>query len=277
MKWTNLLYTEWLKVRRYWAFWGILFLVLIAYPGITYLFYSGYQDVRNTNRQLEVLLKFAIGSPFTFPEVWHTLAYVASFLVFIPGVLVIMLISNEYQYRTQRQNILDGWSRPQFLWAKLLDIATLSLILTVVYTCMVLITGWVSPDIALGGIDVKSYFIGLFALITFNQLTIAFLFGFLFKRAFLALGFFMFYYVFPENVLIQLSRWRWHTNGWYHFLPLEVSDRMIPPPPYLARITNPTDYQSMMDAIPLHVGLSIAYTALIWGFCFWLLKRRDLS
>ena len=61
MKWTNLLYTEWLKVRRYWAFWGILFLVLIAYPGITYLFYSGYQDIRSTNRQLEVLLKFAIG------------------------------------------------------------------------------------------------------------------------------------------------------------------------------------------------------------------------
>lgn len=277
MNWTKLLYTEWLKVRRYWAFWGILFLVLIAYPGITYLFYTGYQDIRSTNRQLEVVLKFAVGSPFTFPEVWHTLAYIASYLIFIPGVLVIMLISNEYQYRTQRQNILDGWSRSQFLWAKLLDIAALSLILTLVYTLVALITGWVNPDVALSGMSEKSYFIGLFALITFSQLTIAFLFGFLFKRAFLALGFFMFYYLFPENVLIQLSRWRWHTGNWHHFLPLEASDRMIPPPPYLGRITNPTDYQNMIDSIPLHIGLSIGYTALVWAFCFWLLKRRDLT
>lgn len=277
MKISPLLYTEWLKVRRYWAFWGILALVLIAYPGISYLFYTGYEDIRGSNQQMDALLKFAMGSPFGFPEVWHTLAYIASFLVFIPGVLVIMLITNEYQYRTQRQNILDGWSRDQFIWAKLLDIAVLSILLTAVYTLVVLVTGWINPDIALAGLEVKSYFIGLFALITFNQLTIAFLFGFLFKRALLALGFFLFYYLIPENILIQLSRWRWHTGNWHHYLPLEVSDRLIPPPPYLAKMANDTDYQSMLDAIPKHIFVSVGYTCLFWLFCFWWLRRKDLT
>jgi len=277
MNWSYLIKTEWLKVRKYWAFWGIFALVLIAYPGISYLFYTGYQDLRDSNRQMGALLKFAVGSPFGFPEVWHTLAYVASYLVFIPGVLVIMLITNEYQYRTQRQNILDGWSRSQFLWAKLLDIAALSLLITFVYALVVVVTGIINPDIALAGVTEKSYFIGLFALITFNQLTIAFLFGFLIKRALLALGFFLFYYLIPENILIQLSRWRWHTGNWHHYLPLEISDRLIPPPPYLARISNPTDYQYMLDAIPKHIGLSITFTAMIWMFCFWWLRRRDLT
>lgn len=277
MNGAHLLKTEWLKVRKYWAFWGIFALVLIAYPGISYLFYTGYQDLRDSNRQMDALLKFAVGSPFGFPEVWHTLAYIASYLVFIPGVLVIMLITNEYQYRTQRQNILDGWSRSQFLWAKLLDIAALSLLITLVYALVVIITGIINPDIALSGVMEKSYFIGLFALITFNQLTIAFLFGFLIKRALLALGFFLFYYLIPENVLIQLSRWRWHTGNWHHYLPMEISDRLIPPPPYLARISNPNDYQYMLDAIPKHIGLSILFTAMIWGFCFWWLRRRDLT
>ena len=273
----SLIKTEWLKVRRYWAFWGILSLVLIAYPGICNLFYSGYQDIRESNQKLEMVLKFAVGSPFSYPEVWHTLAYLSSFLVFIPSVLVIMLITNEYQYRTQRQNILDGWSRDEFIWAKLLGIAALSICLTIVYTIVVLITGWISPDIATAGIADKAYFIGLFATISFSQLTIAFLFGFLFKRALLALGFFMFYYIFPENILIQLSRWRWHSGNWHHYLPLEASDRMIPPPPYLAQITNTNEYQSMLDNIPFHVGVSVIYTALIWLFCFWWLRRKDLT
>jgi ABC-type transport system involved in multi-copper enzyme maturation permease subunit len=277
MKGTRLLHTEWLKVRKYWAFWGVFALVLIAYPGISYLFYTGYQDLRSSNRQMDAILKFTVGSPFGFPEIWHTLAYIASFLVFIPGVLVIMLITNEYQYRTQRQNILDGWSRDQFLWSKVIDIAALSILLSLVYAGVVLITGWANPEIALSGIQEKSYFIGLFALITFNQLTIAFLFGFLFKRALLALGFFLFYFLIPENILIQLSRWRWHTGNWYHYLPLEASDRLIPPPPYLARISNPTDYQLMLDSIPKHIVISIGYTCLLWFFCFWWLRRKDLT
>ncbi len=277
MKIAPLLYTEWLKVRRYWAFWGIFALVLIAYPGISYLFYTGYQDIRSSNTKMDAMLKLMVGSPFGFPEVWHTLAYIASFLVFIPGVLVIMLITNEYQYRTQRQNILDGWKRDEFLWAKFWDIAALSLLLTVVYALVVLVTGFVNPDMALAGIEVKSYYIGLFALITFNQLTIAFLFGFLFKRALLALGFFLFYYLIPENILIQLSRWRWHTGNWYHYLPMEVSDRLIPPPPYLGEITNPADYKQMLQAIPEHIVISVAYTSLFWIFCFWWLRRKDLT
>lgn len=272
-----MLHTEWLKVRKYWAFWGVFALVLIAYPGISYLFYTGYQDLRSSNRQMDAILKFTVGSPFGFPEIWHTLAYIASFLVFIPGVLVIMLITNEYQYRTQRQNILDGWSRDQFLWSKVIDIVALSILLSLVYAGVVLITGWANPEIALSGIQEKSYFIGLFALITFNQLTIAFLFGFLFKRALLALGFFLFYFLIPENILIQLSRWRWHTGNWYHYLPLEASDRLIPPPPYLARISNPTDYQLMLDSIPKHIVISIGYTCLLWFFCFWWLRRKDLT
>ena len=273
----SLIRTEWLKVRRYWAFWGILFLVLIAYPGISYLFYTGYRDLRETNQKLEMVLKFALGSPFSFPEVWHTIAYLSSFLVFIPAVLVIMLITNEYQYRTQRQNILDGWSRDQFIWAKMIGIGALSLCLTLAYTIVVLITGWISPDISTASITYKAYFIGLFGLITFNQLSIAFLFGFLFKRALLALGFFMFYYLFPENILIQLSRWRWHTGNWHHYLPLEASDRMIPPPPYLAKIGIESEYASMLNNIPMHVVISISYTAICWFFCFWWLRRKDLT
>jgi hypothetical protein len=188
-----------------------------------------------------------------------------------------MLITNEYQYRTQRQNILDGWRRDQFIWAKLIGLAALTLCLTLVYAIVVLFTGWMSPDVATAPITEKAHFIGLFAAITFSQLSIAFLFGFLLKRALLALGFFMFYYIFPENILIQLSKWRWHTGNWHHYLPMEVSDRMIPPPPYLAQITNTNEYQSMLDNIPLHLGVSVFYTALIWLFCFWWLRRKDLT
>ncbi len=36
----------------------------------------------------------------------------------ILGMLFILLITNEVQYRTHRQNIIDGWSRTNFILAK---------------------------------------------------------------------------------------------------------------------------------------------------------------
>ena len=41
-----------------------------------------------------------------------------------------MFISNEYTFKTHRQNIIDGWSRKQFITSKLMDVLIISLIVT---------------------------------------------------------------------------------------------------------------------------------------------------
>ena len=52
---------------------------------------------------------------FAFPCVWATISWIASWFNILLGILVIMLVGNEYQFRTFRKQILDGVSRSQML------------------------------------------------------------------------------------------------------------------------------------------------------------------
>jgi ABC-type transport system involved in multi-copper enzyme maturation permease subunit len=124
------------------------------------------------------VIKMLVGNPFSFPEVWHTVAFFSSLFIFIPAVVIIMLITNEYSYRTLRQNIVDGWSRSQFIASKLIDVFIITLLITLLYVVVCIIIGSINSK---AGADIfsLSYYTGLFALQTFAQLSIAFLIGFL--------------------------------------------------------------------------------------------------
>src|SRR6187431_330058 len=117
----SLLKTEWLKIRNYPAFWLLIGLCLLSYPGINYIFLKAFESIVKKENAAGKMISVLLGKPFSFPEVWHTSAYLISVFVFIPSVLIIMLITNEYTYKTNRQNIIDGWSRRDFMFAKLLD------------------------------------------------------------------------------------------------------------------------------------------------------------
>jgi ABC-type transport system involved in multi-copper enzyme maturation permease subunit len=218
------------------------------------------------------LLKVLVGNPFSFPEVWHTVAYASSMFVFIPAVVIIMLITNEYSYRTLRQNIVDGWSRSEFIMSKLIDVIIITLLITFLYIIVCIVIGSINskPEADIFNL---SYYTGLFALQTFAQLSIAFLIGFLIKKAFISLGVFIFYFFPLEPVLALYSREKLNDIGKY--LPLEISDRIIPVPAFIGKL-DIDNYKKALAAINEHIIYTILLTSIIWFICFWINKRRDL-
>ncbi len=272
---TTLIRTEWLKMKKYNAFWWILGITALSYPGINFIFYTVYREIVNQPTQASQLAKMAIGNPYGFPDVWHTVAYFSSWFVFIPAVIVIMFISNEYTFKTHRQNIIDGWSRRQFVTSKLVDVAMIVLMITVLYVIVALVTGFTNHDRLIRNTWGKANYIGLFALQTFSQLSIAFLIGFLVRKAFLALGIFLFYYVILENISVGLLKEFGNDMG--RFLPLELSDRIIPVPPFLGKFKTPEQYQASLNEITPHVIYTILLTALIWLICYRVNNKRDLK
>ena len=138
---SNLIKTEWLKIKKYPAFWWMTGIVLLTYPGINYIFYQIYRELLDKNDQAAAVLKMMVGNPFTFPEVWHTVAYASSIFVIIPSIVVIMFITNEYTYKTHRQNIIDGWSRNEFMISKMIDVLIISVIITLLYALVALVVG----------------------------------------------------------------------------------------------------------------------------------------
>lgn len=273
-----LLKIEWLKLKKYRAFWWMLAIVMLTYPGINLMMYNLYDTITTGKDMTNMLAKMLLGNPYAFPESWHTVAYFSSYFVMLPSILVIMLIANEYQFRTHRQNIIDGWSRQQFITAKMLGVLTVSVIITIVYTLVACVFGFASDKLYYYRWSEQMQYIPLFLLQSFAQLSIAFLLGFLIKRAFIALGIFVFYYLVVENIAAGYFKYKLHLDVLARLLPFKISDRMIIPPAFVGKWGKDAKhgYEDALSAIPTQIILTIALTALIWYICYAVQKKRDL-
>lgn len=270
----SLLRTEWLKIKKYPAFWWMTGIIALSYPGINYLFYHIFQNLMSRGDQrTTMVLKMLVGNPFTFPEVWHTVAYASSIFIFIPSIVVIMFITNEYTYKTHRQNIIDGWSRNQFMASKMIDVLIIALLTTAIFVLVALLIGYVNIKDAHGNIWSQAKYISLFFLQTFSQLSLAFFIAFLARKAFIALGIFLFYKIILEKILVGLAIWKANDIG--RFLPFEISNRLIPLPAFLGRFDQDT-YNASMAAINLHIIYTIILLGITWLLCFRINNKRDL-
>lgn len=267
---------EWLKIKKYPAFWWMLGIVGLTYPGVSAITYYGYLKATTGKEMINNVAKLALGNPFAFPETWHSVAWLSSFFIMLPSILVIMLVSNEYTFRTHRQNIIDGWSRSQFITSKLCDVIIVSIITTLVYLLVAAGFGIYADNLKLNQWNDQLQYIPLFLFQTFAQLSIAFLLGYLIKKAFIALGLFLFYYLIVENIMVTYAQFKLNDIG--RFLPFEVSDRLIPPPAFYTRLGKDAkdSYAHKLNIIPEHILYTIILTAVIWLICYKVHKRRDL-
>lgn len=268
---SSLLKTEWLKIKKYPAFWWMTGLVALSYPGMNYAIYSnGYKD-QLKDKTMGPILRM-LPNPFTFPDVWQTVAFISSLFVFLPSVVVIMFITNEYSYKTHRQNIIDGWSRKDFMMSKMIDVAIISLLTTILFSITALIIGMVNATTVTANFWEGTKYIGLFYLQMFSQLSIALLIALLVRKAFIALGIFLFYFFPLEPLMVALSRE--YGLGIGQYLPLEVSDRLIPFPRFFIR--NESEWKALMAQSDIHILYTILLLGVTWGICFWINKKRDL-
>jgi ABC-2 type transport system permease protein len=223
----NLLKIEWLKIKTYRTFWVLFLCFVIFYPASFFFTASKFMSSRDITAE-ERVLKGMLGAPFSFPGAWLSSAYFAGIFFIIIGMLFILLITNEVQYRTHRQNIIDGWSRMNFLMAK----ASVMIVLVLVATLLVAVCGYFvgnkyaydSSSNASEGLQ----YIGYFAIMALLYLMVAFLIAILIKRTGLAIIIYFAVVCILDNIL-------WLTfyaqdSQIAHFMPLEVVDALVPNP-----------------------------------------------
>jgi hypothetical protein len=270
----HLLKTEWLKLYKYPAFWLLMGVCLLTYPGINIITLNIFQELVQKQTAAGQVLSMFLGDPFAFPEVWRTTAYFSSLFVFIPSVLVIMLITNEYSYKTQRQNIIDGWSRRDFMTAKFLDVVLITLLLTGIFALVAFVMGTVQTTEPKSDRWSLFYYAGLFALQSFSQLSLAFLVGLMLRKSFIALAVFLFYAVVAEPISVGLLKYKLKLD-YGRFFPMEISDRIIPPPAFWGRIDEDA-YKAMLDAVPRHIAYTVVLIILTWIVAYTIYRKRDL-
>lgn len=223
----NLLKIEWLKIKTYRTFWILFLCFVIFYPASYFFTASKWMTERDITTE-EQVLKGMLGAPFSFPGAWLTSAYFAGIFFIIIGMLFILLITNEVQYRTHRQNIIDGWSRMNFLMAK----GTIMIMLVLVATLLVAICGYlVGNQYAHAGSSNPAdgiQYVGYFAIMALLYLMVAFLIAILIKRTGLAIIIYFAVVCILDNILWLIFYAR--DSQAAHFMPLECVDALVPNP-----------------------------------------------
>lgn len=117
----------------------------------------------------------------------------------LPALLLIILVTNEFTYRTNRQNIIDGWSRSQFINVKM----AMALIVAVVSTLLVVISAMFSDAfralLLMNGVSHVLYF--FLKALSYNLLAV--LISVWVRRTGFAIGIY-FIYLGAENIVSQL-------------------------------------------------------------------------
>lgn len=267
---TRVLRAEWLKLKHYRAFWVLTVLYPVCLGLIVVLSLWGQtkaQSMATSAAQSGLNSNLPLG----FPQVWHNLAYIASWLYFIPALLIILNVSNEFTFRTHRQNILEGWSRLQFLAAKLLVALSLSLYCTILTFLFSLGAGLVSgTTLSLEGLS----YVALFFLQTSFYTVFALVVGFLVRRAALSVGAFLIYSAVLENLLSFFLNLRFKGVG--NYLPLNAASGILPLPYYEEHAPQ---VAKNFFAQPTQTALLIAtsvYMLLFIGLMAWRFSREDL-
>jgi ABC-2 type transport system permease protein len=209
----------------------------------------------------------SVKSYYTFPDIWHTLTYIAGFFNLLLGVLVVILITNEFNFRTVRQNIIDGWSVLNFLAAKIILIVFLAACTTI----FVFLLGMLYGLIASSSIDSVSIFSEIsFVLAYFVQalayLCFALFMGTLFKKAGIGIIFFLLY----SKIVEPLIGWK---------LPKVISD-YLPFHNISSLIDNPAFKLvgvSVQNTSPLdiHFLFTLIYSGIFLIATYLLFTKRD--
>ncbi len=220
----ELLRIEWMKVKNYRAFWIFTILYFVSIAGINYIgYYINSLTVQNVPMG-EALL----GSPFSFPKIWNTVGFMSSWLLYFPGILFIMLLTNEFNFKTHRQNIIDGWERKQFITVKFVFAFIFSLAATLFNVIMAVILGLVSSanNFSFTGTENIIYIF----IQTFSYISFAMFMAILFRRSGAAIAVFFLYGLIFEWLLTALINFKFELAPVGYFLPLQVTDTLLPLP-----------------------------------------------
>lgn len=261
---------EWLKIKSYRTFWVLFGAFMLLFPVSFFVFAYKFMEsfsMKDATMQ-EAMIKGMLGNPFNFPTVWHTASWMGGLFFIIIGMLFIMLITNEVQYRTHRQNIIDGWSRMDFLKAK----STLLIFFTLSSTVLIFITALITGLIYNNGtsnVFEGSQYILYFALMAFIYLMVAYFIAIFIKRTGLAIIIYFAFVCIVDNMLWAGLTFRGSQLG--YFLPLESVDSLVPNP-----FTNKVINRRTVDDWAL-ITTAIGYILLLGYFIKRKFSNSDLK
>ncbi len=224
---------------------------------------------------------------FNFPYIWHFNTYIAAILKLFLAIVIVSMVSNEYSYRTLKQNLIDGLSKKEFILSKFLTVLLFAVVSTIFIFLVSMTLGLLFSDyrefgIIFSGLQyIGAYFLKLVAFFSFCLFL-----GILVKRSAFALGFL---------IVWQIIEWlAYGLLKWQLFKDTEIAEHVSRVFPLNAMANLIKEPFSRLGAIQsaatqlgegfsktyevgyLNVSIVLIWTAIFVYGAYAILKKRDL-
>lgn len=187
---------------------------------------------------------------FDFVDIWQNLTWVfKKFSIFL-GFIVVISVCNEYRNTTARQNIIDGMSRGEFLWSKILMIVVLSAVVALIAMIVGLVMGFAWSPVTEWSFVVKNiefifaYFVHLVTFLIFCLLV-----SMLIKKSGITIAILIFYIYMVEpiavNIFLHGLEWEFASR----LLPVAAAGNMIPLPFTKYILMETRDFIGLQDTV----------------------------
>jgi ABC-2 type transport system permease protein len=202
---------------------------------------------------------------YHFPDVWQNLIYISGFFKIVLGMMVVISITNEFSYRTVRQNVIDGLSRWQFLQSKILTNLLLSAMSVAMIFVIGLVTGMIySPQIEFSEVFTDLEFLPAYFLEVFAFLSYALMLGVVIQRSGLTIVALMLSGMIEAIIKVNIPD---QLESVKDFFPMESISNLVAMP--FARYA----FQEIRD----YVTFSSVAIVLVWIFLFNYFSYRKLT
>ena len=268
---------ELVKVLNYSSFKVILILHFLLFLLVIFI-----------STQFEISVPgFTMKNLFQFPYVWESFAWIASWFNLLLAILLIVLVGNEYSYKTFRQQVITGLSRNDLILGKSIVIVIVAVygVLLVLFTSTIF--GLVfTKGLSLSILFEKSYILIVYFIQAIGYMTLGFLITLLFRNTALSIVMFLLYFLLIEPIIRLLF-----PRDVRLYFPVKIISNLTPRPEFLTITSN----ESMLDVsgqsnldlnaigiapdplpIYLNILLAVAYITIFGTLIFIIIRRRDI-
>ncbi len=225
--------------------------------------------------------QFSITRLYEFPNVWEFFSWVASWFNILLGVLVIVLICNEFRFYTFRQQIMNGLNEGHLLLGKIYMVVVIAVYALILVIVSSFVTGNITGSGSLGVTQFSGMEVVLvYFLQTLAYMSMAMLFAMLFKNNGLAIVTFILY-LFPAEVILRNLVFR----NIQEYFPAKLISGLTPLPSMFG------DQESSLKGIGMNfnttqatdaalvtsqeIGLTLVYIFVFLSIAYWILKRKS--
>ena len=256
----DLIKIEYKKLIPYRTFWVIFGLFFIFTPIVFYG--AGQIKIDGFPISFETM--------YNFPDVWNNITYIASWFNLLIGMLLVILVCNEFSFKTFRQHVIDGQDKADFIISKVILMTTFALFSTI----YLLIVGALFGFISGGGeflTDIK--YLMIYFIQSLGYMSVGLLIAVLIRSSALAIISFL------SSILIESIIRSMVPDFVDQYFPMKIISNLTPFPTPKGLLVEEMRNSIILDPLPLNTTLIVAmvYIFIFWGLSYLLLTKKDIK